>query len=218
LSESGPCCRRSPTAGRPGIKSNLRNRQPESLNDNQRAAPGDCVTERSPNRTPPATGTGKNMADTEVKASLSPGANEPPSPSHPAAPANPLPDAPTPITHIQPLPTTSSAYRAIANLNRGFEQDRRNLADLQGFNFFPEEDLLAWGNELGRLQADASLRLLEALHERLMNNALYYDRLCWTKEKQLEDPDDVLLKAERRKRELERERRASEETGEGEQP
>ena len=35
-----------------------------------------------------------------------------------------------------------------------------------------------------------------------MNNALYYDRLCWVKERELEDPDDVLIKAEHRKREL----------------
>lgn len=142
------------------------------------------------------------MADTEVKASPSPGANEPPSPSPSAAPASPLPDAPMRLNYVQPLPTTSSAYRAIANLNRGFEQDRRNLADLQAFNFFPEEDLLAWGNILGRLQAEASLRLLDTLHDRLMNNALYYDRLCWVKEREIEDPDDVLLKAEERKQEL----------------
>ena len=142
------------------------------------------------------------MADTEVKASPSLGANEPPTPQPSTAPAIPLPDAPIRVNHVQPLPTTSSAYRAIANLNRGFEQDRRNLAALQEFNFFPEEDLIAWGNILGRLQAEASLLLLETLDERLMNNALYYDRLCRTREKQLEDPNDVLIKAERRKREL----------------
>ena len=142
------------------------------------------------------------MADTEVKASLPLGANEPPSSSPSAAPAKPLPDAPIRVNHVQPLPTTSSAYRAIANLNRGFEQDRRTLADLQEFNFFPEEDLVTWGNILARLQAEASLRLLDILHERLMNNALYYDRLCWVKERELEDPDDVLIKAEERKREL----------------
>src|SRR5215467_139185 len=99
------------------------------------------------------------MADTEVKSSLSPGATEPPLPSPSAAPASPLPDAPMRVNHVQPLPTPSSAYRAIANLNRGFEQDRRNLADLQGFGFFSEEHLMAWGNTLGRLQAEASLRL-----------------------------------------------------------
>src|SRR5215510_10089467 len=118
------------------------------------------------------------MADNEVKASLPLSANEPPSPSPSAAPASLLPDARIRVNHVQPLPTTSSAYRAIANLNRGFEQDRRNLAALQEFNFFPEEDLIAWGNIVARLQAEASLRLLETLDERLMTNALYYDRLC----------------------------------------
>ena|SRR5579864_4791952 len=142
------------------------------------------------------------MADTEVNASTSLGANEPPSPSPSAAPASPLPDAPMRLNYVQPLPTTSSAYRAVANLNRGFEQDRRNLAALQEFNFFPEEHLIAWGNILSRLQAETSLRLLDTLHERLMNNALYYDRLCWVKERELEDPDDVLIAAEQRKREL----------------
>lgn len=154
------------------------------------------------------------MADIEVKASSSPGATEPPSPSPLAASASPLPDAPMRVNHVQPLPTTSSAYRAIANLNRGFEQDRRNLADLQEFNFFPEEDLIAWGNMLGRLQAEASLRLLDTIHDRLMNNALYYDRLCWVKERELEDPDDVLIKAEQRKRELAAERQRQEQESE----
>jgi len=154
------------------------------------------------------------MADNEVKASPSPDANEPPLPLSHAAPASPLPDAPIRVNHVQPLPTTSSAYRAIANLNRGFEQDMRNLAALQGFNFFPEEDLIAWGNVLGRLQAEASLRLLETLDDRLMNNALYYDRLCWTREKQLEDPDDVLIKAEQRKRELAAEQQGQEQESE----
>jgi hypothetical protein len=90
------------------------------------------------------------MADIEVKASPSLGANEPPSPSPSAAPASPLPDAPIRVNHVQPVPIPVCAYRAIANLNRGFEQDRRNLADLQEFNFFPEEDLIAWGNILGK--------------------------------------------------------------------
>jgi hypothetical protein len=130
------------------------------------------------------------------------------------APASPWPDAPLRIDHVQPLPVPTSAYRAVANLNRGFEQDTRNLKDLQEFNFFPEELLTAWGNMLHKLQAEASRRLMDVIHRRLMNNALYYDRLCWTRERQLEDPDDVLLKAEQRKREVERERRASEESAE----
>ena len=161
------------------------------------------------------------MADIEVNASPSFGANEsetrrggPPSPSPSTAPESPLPDAPMQANHVQPLPTTSSAYRAIANLNRGFELDRRNLVALQEFGFFPEEELIAWGNVLGRLQADASLHLLDILHDRLMNNTLYYDRLCWVREKQLEDPDDVLISAEHRKRELATEQQRQEQKSE----
>ena len=142
------------------------------------------------------------MADTEVKASVSPGANEPPPPSPSPAPANPWPDAPMRVNHVQPLPTPSSVYRAVANLNRAFEENLRGLKALQEFNFFPEENLIAWGNMLHRLQAEASRRLLDVLHYRLMNNALYYDRLCYQRERDLEDPNDVLLEAERRKREL----------------
>ena len=118
------------------------------------------------------------------------------------------------VNHVQPLPIPVSAYRAIANLNRGFEQDRRNLAVLQEFNFFAEEDLLAWGNILGRLQAEASLRLIDTVHERLMTNALFYDRLCWSRERELEDPDDVLIKAEERKREVAAEQQRQEQESE----
>ncbi len=142
------------------------------------------------------------MADTDVKSSGSLGANEPPSPPLSTAPESPLAGAPIRVNHVQPLPTPSSAYRAIANLNRGFEQDTRNLEALQEFNFFPAKTLIAWANILRRLQAEASLRLLDAIHDRLINNALYYDRLCWQRERQLEDPNDVLIKAEQRKREL----------------
>lgn len=35
-----------------------------------------------------------------------------------------------------------------------------------------------------------------------MDNALYYDRLCLQRKRQLRDPDDVLLEAEHRKQEL----------------
>jgi hypothetical protein len=150
------------------------------------------------------------MADTEVKASLSLGANEPPSPSPSTAPIGPLPDAPiratrTQANHLQPLPTNSNAYRAIANLNRGFEHDRRNLAELQEFNFFPGEELIAWGNILGRLQAEVSLRLLDALRDRLVNNVLYYDRLCLQRA-----PEDVLIAADEQKRELAADQQPSE--------
>ena len=156
------------------------------------------------------------MADIEVKASPSPGATGPPTPSPSAAPASPWPNVRMRVNHVQPLPTPSSVYRAVANLNRGFEEDTRNLKALQEFNIFPEKIVIAWCNVLHRLQAEASLRLIDTIHDRLMNNALYYDRLCWTREKQLEDPNDVLLKAEERKREIaQEEQRRDEQSDEG---
>lgn len=154
------------------------------------------------------------MADNEVKASPSPGATEPPSPSPSATPASPLPDAPMRVDHVQPLPTPSSAYQALAELNRGFEQQTHNLNALHRFNFFPEELLRAWGNMLHRLQAEASLRLIDTVYDRLTNNALYYDRLCRTREKQLEDPDDVLIQAEYRRQEIAAEEKRKEQVSE----
>jgi len=47
-----------------------------------------------------------------------------------------------------------------------------------------------------------------------MNNALYYDRLCWQRERELEDPDDVLIQAEQRKRELAAEQQRQEQQAE----
>jgi hypothetical protein len=160
------------------------------------------------------------MADNEVKTSSSLGANMPdlpPSPSPSAAPANPVPDAPVQVDHVQPLPMPSSAYQALAELNRGFEQHTHNLNALHRFNFFPEELLIAWGNMLHRLQAETSLRLIGTIHDRLMNNALFYDRLCGQRERDLKGPDDVLIETEHPNRELEWGRWASGQTPETEE-
>ncbi len=115
-----------------------------------------------------------------------------------------------PITHVQPQPVTSSAYQAIAELNRGFEHLTQNLQALQEFSFFPADDLTAWTNMICLTQAEANQTLMEALDHREMNNALYYDRLCLQRERELRDPDDVLIEAERRKQELAEEQRRNE--------
>jgi hypothetical protein len=154
------------------------------------------------------------MADKDVKSPASLGANEPPSPSPSAASSSPLRDAPMHIDHVQPQPVKSSAYQAIAELNRGFEQVTQDFQTLQQFNFFPADNLNAWINTICRMQAEANLRLMDALNSREMDNALYYDRLCLQRERQLREPDDVLFEAEHRKQELaeEQKRHESEET------
>lgn len=44
--------------------------------------------------------------------------------------------------------------------------------------------------------------MLEVLSGRELNNASYYDRLCMQWERELEDPNDVLIEAERRRQQL----------------
>jgi hypothetical protein len=157
------------------------------------------------------------MADKDVKSPASLGANEsqtrrgePPSPSPSAASSSPLRDVPTRINHVQPQPVKSSAYQAIAELNRGFEQVTQNFQTLQQFNFFPADNLTAWINTICLLQAETNLRLMDALNSREMDNALYFDRLCLQWERQLRDSDDVLFEAEHRKQELAEEQKRKE--------
>ena len=67
-------------------------------------------------------------------------------------------------------------------------------------------------NIICRLRAEINMALMEAIAHREDSNALYYDLLCIKRERELKDPDDVLLDAEMRKKEkAEEERRMREE-------
>ena len=136
------------------------------------------------------------MATEEVNRSTSPGATEsqtrrggPPSPSLPTA-------------HLQPQPVGFRVYQTIAEVNSGFEKVIHHLHLIEQFNFFPADILTAWLNSIQHLQADANSHLLEVLSDRELNNASYYDRLCFQRERELADPNDVLIEAERRRQEL----------------
>ena|SRR5438270_12937831 len=122
------------------------------------------------------------------------------------------------MTHLEPQPVSSSAYQAITDVNNGFEKLIHDLQALQQFNFFPADILGSWLNLVLRTQAEANSHLLEVLHSREMKNSAYYDRLCWQWERELEDPNDVLVEAEERKRQIaaEQEKKESEQ-GESEQ-
>jgi len=142
------------------------------------------------------------MADTDVTGSNPSGATLPPSP---AASGVAVGTARVPfirIKHLQPEPVTFRVYQAIAEANGGFEKLTQDLQNLQQFNFFPADNLIAWLNSILHLQAEINSRLLESLNSRELNNAAYYDRLCIEWERELEDPDDVLIEAEHRREEL----------------
>ena len=129
------------------------------------------------------------MADIDGKSSTSPGATLPPSPS----PLTRIPD----IKHLQLQPVGSRVYVAIAEVTSGFEKVIQYLHVLEQCNYFPADIVTAWLNSVQHLQADANSHLLEILADRELNNSSYFDRLCAQWEKEIQDPDDVLIEAER---------------------
>ena len=100
------------------------------------------------------------------------------------------------------LPLEPAVFEAIHRLNSRFERILHDFRGLQTFSYFPHHKLTAWQNVLGLIQAETNFALSAAIHQRAETNALYFDRLCARRERELADPNDVLLEAEYRKQEL----------------
>ena len=100
------------------------------------------------------------------------------------------------------LPLEPAVFEAIHRLNSRFERILHDFRGLQTFPYFPHHKLTAWQNILGLIQAETNFSLSAAIHQRAETNALYFDRLCAHRERELADPDDVLFEAEYRKQEL----------------
>lgn len=105
------------------------------------------------------------------------------------------------------LPVSQSDFQAVAEANGSFEKLIASLENLQQISFFPSSTLTDYVNIICRLRSEINLLLVEVVTEREMSNAFYYDSLCRKREKELKDPDDVLLEAEQRKKEIEEEKR-----------
>jgi hypothetical protein len=100
------------------------------------------------------------------------------------------------------LPLDSAVFEAIHRFNSRFERLLHDFRGLQTVPYFPHHKLTAWQNVLGRIQAETNFALSETIRERAETNALYFDRLCARRERELADPDDVLLEAEYREQRL----------------
>ena len=100
------------------------------------------------------------------------------------------------------LPVESAVFEAIHRVNSRFERILHDFRGLQTVSYFPHHKLTAWQNILGLIQAETNFALSAAIHQRAETNALYFDRLCAHRERELADPDDVLFEAEYRKQEL----------------
>jgi hypothetical protein len=105
------------------------------------------------------------------------------------------------------LPVNKSIFQALSEVNGSFEKLTCDMEALQQISFFPSDKLQDYVNIICRIRAEINLALLEAITEREMRNAVYYDRLCAEREQELEDPDDVLIEAELRKKEVAEEER-----------
>lgn len=100
------------------------------------------------------------------------------------------------------LPLESAVFEVIHRFNSRFERLLHDFRGLQTVPYFPHHKLTSWQNILGRVQAETNFALSEAIHQRAEANALYFDRLCARRERELADPDDVILEAEYRKQEV----------------
>ena len=112
------------------------------------------------------------------------------------------------------MPVKPEVFQSIHEINIHFERLIHGLENLHSVPYFPHPKLTAWQNTLGRIQAETNLSLIEPIQHRQQKNALYFDRLCAQWEREISDPDDVLLEAEYRRQELTDEQKRTNEESE----
>jgi hypothetical protein len=90
---------------------------------------------------------------------------------------------------VELMPVKAHVYRAIAELNGGFEKVIQDLKTLEQISFFRSDRMNALHDIICRVRAQANRDLIMTMHDREMANAGYFDRLCMQWEKQLGDPE-----------------------------
>jgi hypothetical protein len=86
------------------------------------------------------------------------------------------------------MPVKAHIYRAIADLNGGFELVMQNLKKLQQTNFLPSDQLAAHYDLVCNLRAEASRDLVRILSQRETANAVHFAHLCNERKKPTETP------------------------------
>jgi hypothetical protein len=98
-----------------------------------------------------------------------------PQPQHVKTPLHPEPAA--------RMPVKPHVYRAIAEMNGGFEQALQGLQELQKINFFPLVDLINMHKVLSQMRSRANRQLMAVLIERETSNAHHFQQLLIKPEK-----------------------------------
>lgn len=82
------------------------------------------------------------------------------------------------------MPVKAHVYRAIAELNDGFEKVARDLQTLERISFFSSDRVTAVHHLVSRIRAQVNRDFMMAIHDREIANFGHFDRLCvqWDKE------------------------------------
>lgn len=76
------------------------------------------------------------------------------------------------------MPVKAHVYRAIAELNVGFEKVIQDLQILGRISFFDPAGVTAMHNQICRIRARANRQFTTVLHDREIANAAHFDQLC----------------------------------------
>ena len=95
-------------------------------------------------------------------------------------------------------------YHLLHRLNLNFAGIVRRCRELQETRVFRREFLRVFEGYAQELQAEINFELLETLHELESYDWYRYGKVRQRREKELRDPDDVFIDAERRRQELAR--------------
>ncbi len=96
--------------------------------------------------------------------------------------AQPQRRSPNPAT-AELMPVKAHVYRAIAELNGGFEKVIQDLQTLGRISFFRSDSVTAMHNLICRIRAQANREFTMTLHDREMANAGHFGSLCVEHEK-----------------------------------
>jgi len=86
------------------------------------------------------------------------------------------------------LPVKAHIYRAIADLNAGFELTMRELKKLQQVDFLPSSQIAAMYVTVGELRFQANRDFLAVITQREAANAGHFERLSSQRQRQPQLP------------------------------
>lgn len=82
------------------------------------------------------------------------------------------------------MPVKAHVYRAIAELNDGFEKVARDLQTIGRVSFFPSDRVTAMHDLISRIRAQANRDFMVAIQQRESANFCHFDRLCTQSDKE----------------------------------